>query len=73
MASTKALVKEFRELTDSEFVLNADAGGATLPESGGAPASFDLQAAEKTYVTWDLVVRNPGGHSSMPRDDNAIY
>ena len=73
MISTKALVNEYRELTDSEFVLNADAGGALIPETGGRPASFGMQAAEKTYVTWDLTVRNPGGHSSRPREDNAIY
>ena len=73
MNSTKALVNEYRYLTDSEFVLNADAGGATLPESGGRPASFGMQAAEKTYVTWDMTARNPGGHSSRPREDNAIY
>ena len=73
MASTKALVNEYRHLTDSEFVLNADAGGATIPEAGGRPASFSMQAAEKTYVTWDMTIRNPGGHSSRPRKDNAIY
>jgi len=73
MTSTKALVNEYRELTDSEFVLNADAGGAFIPESGGRPASFGMQAAEKAYATWDITVRNPGGHSSRPRDDNAIY
>ena len=73
MVSTRALVHEFRDLTDSEFVLNADAGGATIPEGGGRPASFGMQAAEKTYATWELTVTNPGGHSSRPRDDNAIY
>ena len=73
MASTKALVNEYRHLTDSEFVLNADAGGATIPETGGRPASFSMQAAEKTYVTWDMTIRNSGGHSSRPRKDNAIY
>ena len=73
MTTTKALVNEFRYLTDSEFVLNADSGGATLPEDGGLPASFGMQAAEKTYVTWEMIVRNPGGHSSRPRNDNAIY
>ncbi len=73
MLSTRALVKEFRELTDSEFVLNADAGGGRIPEDGGTPASFGLQAAEKTYVDFELTVTNPGGHSSRPREDNAIY
>ncbi|WP_262694269.1 M20/M25/M40 family metallo-hydrolase [Kordiimonas aquimaris] len=73
MLSTRALVNEFRNLTDSEFVLNADAGGATLPTNGGTPANFSMQAAEKTYATWELTVNNSGGHSSRPRDDNAIY
>ncbi len=73
MLSTQALVNKYRKLTDSEFVLNADAGGAELPEDGGPPTSFELQAAEKTYATWELTVTNPGGHSSLPRKDNAIY
>mgnify|MGYP005623589775 FL=1 len=73
MATTQALVNEYRYLTDSEFVLNADAGGARIPEDGGIPSSFGMQAAEKTYVTWEMTTRNPGGHSSRPRKDNAIY
>lgn len=73
MLSTRALVNDYRHLTDSEFVLNADAGGATLQADGGRPASFGMQAAEKTYATWELTVTNSGGHSSRPRDDNAIY
>lgn len=73
MISTRALVNEFRTLTDSEFVLNADAGGALLPDDGGRPSSFSIQAAEKTYSTWEITATNPGGHSSRPRDDNAIY
>ena len=73
MASTKALVSEFRSLIDSEFMLNADAGGGLLPEDGSTPPAFGMQAAEKTYVTFTLTVRNPGGHSSRPRNDNAIY
>jgi len=73
MISTRALVKEFRELTDSEFVLNADSGGGAIGEDGSAPASYGMQAAEKTYIDFELTVRNPGGHSSRPRDDNAIY
>lgn len=32
-----------------------------------------MQAAEKTYATFELTVTNPGGHSSTPRTDNAIY
>jgi carboxypeptidase PM20D1 len=73
MISTRALVNEFRELIDSEFVLNADAGGGATGEDGSDPASYGMQAAEKTYVDFELTTRNPGGHSSRPREDNAIY
>jgi acetylornithine deacetylase/succinyl-diaminopimelate desuccinylase-like protein len=73
MLSTRALVTEFKGLIDSEFVLNADAGGGRIFENGSQPASYNLQAAEKTYVDFELTVTNPGGHSSRPREDNAIY
>lgn len=73
MLTTRALVKEHLALTNSEFVLNADSGGATLPADGGRPGSYGMQAAEKTYATFELTVTNPGGHSSRPRPDNAIY
>lgn len=72
MVTTKALVNDFRHLTDSEFVLNADAGGGALATDGSV-ISYNMQAAEKTYVTFEMTVTNPGGHSSRPRDDNAIY
>jgi acetylornithine deacetylase/succinyl-diaminopimelate desuccinylase-like protein len=32
-----------------------------------------IQAAEKTFASFALTIRNPGGHSSLPRPDNAIY
>jgi acetylornithine deacetylase/succinyl-diaminopimelate desuccinylase-like protein len=35
--------------------------------------TYNIQAAEKTYATWEMTVHNPGGHSSRPRPDNAIY
>ncbi len=71
-ATTRALVTTHRTLTDSEFALNADAGGGVLDENGNV-VSYQVQAAEKTYATFELTVRNPGGHSSLPRADNAIY
>jgi carboxypeptidase PM20D1 len=72
MRTTRDLVTTHRALTDAEFALNADAGGGVLNEDG-TPASFLLQTAEKTYATFELAVTNPGGHSSTPRADNAIY
>jgi len=71
MESTRAMVTTHRDLTDAEFVLNADAGSGVLDADGNA-TSYNLQAAEKTFATFELTVRNPGGHSSMPRADNAI-
>jgi len=72
METTRALVTTHRRLTDAEFVLNADAGGGYLNHDG-EPLAYLLQAAEKTYATFELTIRNSGGHSSMPRSDNAIY
>lgn len=72
MLTTRGLVTSHRDLTDAEFALNADAGGGVLEEDG-RPRSFLVQASEKTYATFELTVTNPGGHSSTPRTDNAIY
>lgn len=71
-STTRALVKEYRHLTDAEFALNADAGYGDLDENGKATA-YNLQAAEKTSCMFELTASNPGGHSSFPRSDNAIY
>jgi acetylornithine deacetylase/succinyl-diaminopimelate desuccinylase-like protein len=72
MVSTRGMVTTHRALTDAEFALNDDGGGGSL-DAQGEPVAFFLQAAEKTYATFELTVTNPGGHSSTPRDDNAIY
>jgi acetylornithine deacetylase/succinyl-diaminopimelate desuccinylase-like protein len=58
-------------LGDPVYVLNADAGGGEL--RGETPVAMDVQAAEKVFQTYRLTVRNPGGHSSLPEKDNAIY
>ena len=63
---------EWRSLTDAEFGLNADGGGGSY-DRNGRPLSFTLDAAEKTFQTYFFTTRNPGGHSSRPRPDNAIY
>ena len=72
MISTRMLAYERPDLAQAEFALNSDAGGGILADDGEAVA-YLIQAAEKTYVTWQITVRNPGGHSSRPRPDNAIY
>lgn len=53
------------------YVLNADAGGGELRDD--KPIAMDVQAAEKVFQTYELTVRNKGGHSSLPEKDNAIY
>jgi acetylornithine deacetylase/succinyl-diaminopimelate desuccinylase-like protein len=58
-------------LAHAEYALNTDAGGVSL--RNGTPRFVAVQAAEKVYATFRLEVRNRGGHSSEPRDDNAIY
>jgi len=65
------LVETRRKLVDADFALNTDAGGGEL--HGGKPATFTVQTAEKVYVSFQLEVRNKGGHSSVPPPDNAIY
>ena len=63
---------EWRKWTDAEFALNADAGDCGFTRNG-APIGCGLQTSEKTFQTYTFRVTNPGGHSSRPRPDNAIY
>ncbi len=72
MSTTHKLVTDHRDLTDAEFALNADAGGGHLDKHGVA-TFYSVQTSEKSYASFELTVRNPGGHSSQPRTDNAIY
>jgi acetylornithine deacetylase/succinyl-diaminopimelate desuccinylase-like protein len=60
-----------RHIGDPEFALNYDSGGGSI--FNGRTAILGVQTAEKVYVSYLLTVRNPGGHSSQPRPDNAIY
>jgi len=65
------LLKNHRDLIDGEFVLNHDGGGIT--SDNGKPVMMDVDATEKLYADYQLMVTNPGGHSSLPIPDNAIY
>ena len=71
-ATTVKLLEEHRDWVDAEYALNTDAGGGTLDHEGRA-RSYNIQTAEKTYASYKLSAYNPGGHSSQPRADNAIY
>lgn len=63
---------EWRKLTDAEFALNADDRGGAF-RADGTSLGFYLHTSEKMYQSFSFTVRNPGGHSSRPRPDNAIY
>jgi acetylornithine deacetylase/succinyl-diaminopimelate desuccinylase-like protein len=65
------LVKERRDLIDAEFCINPDGGSANMRNGHRTYAGF--QAAEKTYASFTLEVKGPGGHSSLPTRDNVIY
>ena len=65
------LLKNHRDLIDAEYVLNHDGGGVDLEH--GKTRSVDIDASEKLYADFQFVVTNPGGHSSLPVPDNAIY
>ena len=71
--TTKRLLAEHRDLIDGAFAMNSDAGGGALDETTGKPMAYALQTAEKTFASFTLTAHNPGGHSSQPRKENAIY
>ena len=65
------LLKHHRDLLDAEYAWNGDSGGLGLKD--GRPFRMGFQTSEKVYQDYWLEVRNPGGHSSKPTKDNAIY
>jgi acetylornithine deacetylase/succinyl-diaminopimelate desuccinylase-like protein len=65
------LLANHRDLIDAAYVINMDAGDPVI--MNGKRLFRSVQAAEKVYVTFKLEVHNPGGHSSLPTKDNAIY
>ena len=65
------LAKNHRDLIDAGFCINLDGGGGHI--KNGKRLFMAVQAAEKVFLTFKLEVKNPGGHSSRPSKDNAIY
>jgi acetylornithine deacetylase/succinyl-diaminopimelate desuccinylase-like protein len=64
------LLHNRRELIDAELCLNEGGWGEMR---GGKRLMNLVQVGEKHSATYRLEVRNPGGHSSMPVPENAIY
>jgi acetylornithine deacetylase/succinyl-diaminopimelate desuccinylase-like protein len=69
--SIKWLIEKNRPLIDAAFALNLDEGAGEVKD--GKNVRLTVQTAEKVYITYELEVRNSGGHSSLPVPDNAIY
>src|ERR1035437_3793772 len=65
------LLKNHRDMIDGEFALNADSGGLTTHDA--KPLKIGVEAVEKLYADFQLTATNPGGHSSKPIPDNALY
>ncbi|HMA00845.1 MAG TPA: M20/M25/M40 family metallo-hydrolase, partial [Gemmatimonadaceae bacterium] len=64
------LVQNHKDLIDAEYAINEGGGGSL---KNGKPFLQAVQATEKAFTNFTLTVKNPGGHSSVPRPDNAIY
>ena len=65
------LAKNHRDWIDAEFAINEGAWGEM--DAQGRKLVVNVQAGEKAAQDFRLEVTNPGGHSSRPRKDNAIY
>jgi acetylornithine deacetylase/succinyl-diaminopimelate desuccinylase-like protein len=63
------LLANHKDKVDGVLVVNEGGGGTTRD---GKPLFNTVQAAEKTVTNYTLRVTNKGGHSSVPRPDNAI-
>ena len=64
------LLENRRDLIDAVLALNEGGGGSI---KDGKRIANNVQASEKIYQSFSLEVTNPGGHSSLPVKDNAIY
>lgn len=65
------LLQNHRELINAEYALNPDNGAVDLKD--GKVVAVSVEPTEKLYGDYQLEVTNPGGHSSRPVPDNAIY
>ncbi|MEQ1820312.1 MAG: M20/M25/M40 family metallo-hydrolase [Terricaulis sp.] len=65
------LVRNNRQWVQADFAINEGAGG--MLTTSGQPIALNIQAGEKIHQVMTLTVTNPGGHSSRPVPDNAIY
>jgi acetylornithine deacetylase/succinyl-diaminopimelate desuccinylase-like protein len=65
------LTENQRDLVDAEFAINEGGGGEL--DAAGHRLVMDVEAGQKIFQNFRVEATNPGGHSSVPRSDNAIY
>jgi acetylornithine deacetylase/succinyl-diaminopimelate desuccinylase-like protein len=65
------LLENRRQLIDAAYCINTDAGGGQMEK--GKRVRYNVQTSEKAFITFRLEVKHPGGHSSQPTKENAIY
>jgi acetylornithine deacetylase/succinyl-diaminopimelate desuccinylase-like protein len=65
------LLAQRRDLMDVAYCLNLDAGGGQI--ENGKRVRMTVQTSEKAYLSFRLETNSPGGHSSLPDKNNAIY
>jgi acetylornithine deacetylase/succinyl-diaminopimelate desuccinylase-like protein len=65
------LLKEHRDWVDAEYCINLD--GGEFEQQNGKRLLAAMQGSEKVYADFQFESVNPGGHSSEPVRDNAIY
>jgi acetylornithine deacetylase/succinyl-diaminopimelate desuccinylase-like protein len=65
------LLANQRQLIAAEYCINLEGGGLRI-KNGKHVACF-LGVGEKGYLDLKLEAKSPGGHSSLPTSNNAIY
>ncbi|WP_297513948.1 M20/M25/M40 family metallo-hydrolase [uncultured Caulobacter sp.] len=65
------LTKNRPDLIDAAFALNEGGGGRT--DGKGKVLTAGMHVGEKAVAQFKVETTNPGGHSSVPIRDNAIY
>src|ERR1700682_205959 len=65
------LLKHHRDWIDAEYCINLD--GGDFMSKNGKKIYGAIQASEKVYADFQIEAKNPGGHSSRPTSENAIY
>jgi acetylornithine deacetylase/succinyl-diaminopimelate desuccinylase-like protein len=65
------LIKEHKSWIDAQYCINLD--GGEFEKLRGKRILAGLQASEKVYADYQFETTNPGGHSSVPGAENAIY